>query len=506
MSKVCFVISPMGTEDSPVRERADYVLNTYIGPACKAAEYDALRADAGVGRDIVQGTNTALQNAPMAVAYMGRPTAESVPAPGEFPSCWNANVMIEIGYRLASRLPLIFLCDQDALPHLPLSLKARNVIGLPRPDPANPGWVDPQRQKTVDRLTRQIRDEEQAMRLLDSAHPLAAINAANSQAERPDNLLYTAASVAANSLFFGNEQGRRLVGRRMDQFLDELKKRMHPAQWRAFERDQIEARTKLSQGEQAIAKVPIVFERHENPNYNHRAFLPIIVQDYRPPEDGFNWFNLRVLYLNVTTATEKVKDGNGEEYYECRLDHRSDRSLEPLKPHQPIRIFLSYRSDNRAMVEAVYRRLVAMKPYVAPFIDTSMTAGVNWLYTLETKLRDSELCFLFLDGKDVGPGQQVELGAILARLFTREGKKYPVVPVLLPSSGPPPDMPFFLSNLQRQNYADLTEPKLQQILWSSFRERCPDDWASEDEELLTDEEPPKGQGRYEDEEVDGPRP
>ena len=42
MSKVCFVISP-----------------------CKEAGYDALRAERGVGRDIVTGTNTALQNAPM---------------------------------------------------------------------------------------------------------------------------------------------------------------------------------------------------------------------------------------------------------------------------------------------------------------------------------------------------------------------------------------------------------------------------------------------------------
>src|SRR5262249_2784266 len=143
MSKVCFVISPMGTEDSPVRARADYVLNTYIRPACEAAEYDALRADRGVGRDIVKGTNTALQNAPMAVAYMARPSLEPVSALSDPPSCWNGNVMIEIGYRLASRLPLIFLCDQDALPPLPLSLKALDVIGLPRPDSADSGWVDP---------------------------------------------------------------------------------------------------------------------------------------------------------------------------------------------------------------------------------------------------------------------------------------------------------------------------------------------------------------------------
>ena len=86
----------------------------------------------------------------------------------------------------------------------------------------------------------------------------------------------------------------------MDQFLDGLEKRMHPAQWNAFTRDQDIARRTL------VARVPIVFETHENDDYNRRAFLPIVVQNYQPPEQGLNWANLRVLYLDVTTATEVV--------------------------------------------------------------------------------------------------------------------------------------------------------------------------------------------------------
>jgi TIR domain len=500
MSKVCFVISPMGPKGSPVRERADYVLDTYIKPACRETGYDALRADAGFGRDIVRGTTTALENAPLAVAYMG-PIADSEAASRERTGCWNANVMIEIGYRLASRLPLIFLCDRNSegnLPELPMNLKALSVIDLPRPDPGNPSWADSNSQETVDSLIKQIKEEEQERRILDSVHPVAAINAASAQLSTASNLYYTAASDLADDVFgveFEEGQAPRLVGRTLEQFYSGVQRRMHPAQWRAFERDQDQARSKLKRwatgkgNKQSIAAVPIVFENHENPDYNRRAFLPIIVQDYRPRDGGLNWYNLRVLYLNVTTATEKVKDEGGEEYYACRLDPRSDARLEPLKPHEPIRIFLSYRSDNRAMVDAVYRRLVAMQPYVTPFIDTSMTPGVNWLYTLESRLRDSELCFLFLDGKDIGPGQQVELNAILARLFTREGKTYSVVPVLLPSSGPQPELPYFLSTLQRENYEDLTQPKLQQILWSLFGERCPDDWALGDQSKPLGDQP-----------------
>jgi hypothetical protein len=40
MSKVCFVISPLGPDDSATRKRADYVLETYIAPACERASYD----------------------------------------------------------------------------------------------------------------------------------------------------------------------------------------------------------------------------------------------------------------------------------------------------------------------------------------------------------------------------------------------------------------------------------------------------------------------------------
>jgi hypothetical protein len=53
----------------------------------------------------------------------------------------------------------------------------------------------------------------------------------------------------------------------------------------------------LSKGERLITKVPIVFESHENPDYNHRAFLPIIIQDYRPDSENDDDYHLQVLYL-----------------------------------------------------------------------------------------------------------------------------------------------------------------------------------------------------------------
>jgi hypothetical protein len=269
------------------------------------------------------------------VAYLG-PTPERA-------SYWNANVMIEVGWRIASRLPLILLCDQG--PDLPLNLQGfeGRVIRLPRPESKE--WADPQPQRTVDSLVRQFRHghEEQAGRILD-LNPWAVIHAATAKLTTPSNLYYTAASVAADEMFgvqFG-DGFPRLVGCTMEQFLAGAQKRMHPAQWRAFERDQKKARSKLAlwghyrhdMPPPSVGKVPIVFQYHENDAYNHRAFLPFVIEHYRPHDFGFRgWYSLRILYLNVTRATEKVKGKDGEEYYVCRLDPTGDSKsrLEPLK-------------------------------------------------------------------------------------------------------------------------------------------------------------------------------
>jgi hypothetical protein len=115
----------------------------------------------------------------------------------------------------------------------------------------------------------------------------------------------------------------------MTQLISALEKRMHPAQWRAFERDQTRA---LGQNQELmVARVPIVFEKHEDDNYNHRAFLPIIMQDYRPDAENDDDYHIQVLYLNVTTATEKVIGEDGEEYYVCRFYPASDARLKSLK-------------------------------------------------------------------------------------------------------------------------------------------------------------------------------
>ena len=113
--KACFVISPIGTPTGETRRRGDYVLKTFIKPACLQAGYDAKRSDSLKDPDISRAIRDSLLGSPMAIAYLGSRFnclaqtngCSTIPA-------WNDNVMVEVGYRLAAQLPLLLVCDDPS--------------------------------------------------------------------------------------------------------------------------------------------------------------------------------------------------------------------------------------------------------------------------------------------------------------------------------------------------------------------------------------------------------
>ena len=129
----------------------------------------------------------------MTIAYMG-----GIP--------WNPNVMIEIGYRMSTKLPLVFLCDQDKCgkdPDIPFHLQNRWVVTLPV------SGVDPDK---IEELVKVIRAVEREPRPLEWPHPIALINVRNRNVETvsTQDLIYTAASKQAEELF--GDDDNRLVG------------------------------------------------------------------------------------------------------------------------------------------------------------------------------------------------------------------------------------------------------------------------------------------------------
>ena len=61
----------------------------------------------------------------------------------------------------------------------------------------------------------------------------------------------------------------------------------------------------------ARAIIPMYFDRHPVAKYNGRAYLPVILEDYTPEHK--DWYNIRVLYLDVTSVSQKATNSRGEE-------------------------------------------------------------------------------------------------------------------------------------------------------------------------------------------------
>ena len=223
LDKPCFIISPMGKPASPVRKRSEEVFKNYIEPVCKASGYFPVRPDPTLGGSIIKGITNALNCAPMTIAYLGGPP-------------WNPNVMIEVGYRLYTQLPLVYLCDQDdsgdELP-LPFHFQGQWVVYLPV------SGIDAGK---IEELIEVIRTSEREPRHLQWLSPIALINVRNRDTTSEHNMLFTAASESAEELF--GIDGR-LVGLTMKEVLHAAKKRMPPAQYHAFSANQRQARKNL---------------------------------------------------------------------------------------------------------------------------------------------------------------------------------------------------------------------------------------------------------------------
>ena len=293
----CFVVSPIGPQESAIRKRADLVFEKYIKPGCENTPYRPVRGDMMRGREITPEYMEALHNDPMVIVYLGPPKPE-----------WNPNVIYELGLR--GDAPYVALRDATSEGNayeLPFDLKDKRVVEIPEhPKPESDPGVE----------VRTIRE-----RLLESLpptwgypYPRATIDikvggsdGASKFVEAPKELeiLFELTGIRGKSLAY-------VIGH--------LMKKMPAYQRQPF----LEEQNRLI-GQLVVsfltpnninATIPIVFETHLK--YAGRAFLPIIV--------GYHFYTvtnilrLRVLYLDVTGVTKK---DNGHEYYTSSLINES---------------------------------------------------------------------------------------------------------------------------------------------------------------------------------------
>ncbi|ARN80029.1 hypothetical protein [Methylocystis bryophila] len=298
----CFIISPIGDAQSPVRERADYVFKTYVKPACEAASFRAVRADMMRGGEITPEMIDALQSDPIVLVYLGSPKLG-----------WNPNVMYELGLRHDA--PYIALKDMTAdgkKYELPFDIQDKRVVEIPEV----PGKDD-----DIAATVRTIKD-----RIKDAV------------IDKQWNYLYPNATIdlklgdpAASKYIEGSPQieaffeMKRVKGKLLNDVIQHLTMKMPDYQRRPFMEEQnsligslILSMGNVSDVEYPYATIPIVFEKHSK--LAGRAFLPIIVRYQFSP--ATNVLRLRVVYLDVTTATTM---DSAKHYFTCTL--KCDKQL-----------------------------------------------------------------------------------------------------------------------------------------------------------------------------------
>ena len=297
-----FVISPIGRLDSEVRTRADLVFDTLIKPACRARGFRPERADHVFTDQIRSEMMRRLARDTLVLAYLDR-------------SPWSANVMLEVGFRLQSGRPVVFLMDGEAKEPPPFDLGDHQVLQIPSVMQLAEG-VDG---KLVEDLAGAIRAAlKERTGADDWPHPVASIRMrlGKEGGKHPVQEAYG----SANDLFNRSS----VAGTHVAELIEGIRPFMPKAQFESFSDEQSTLIGRLVQAAGSPgtvrATVPMFFATHPNPTINHRAFLPVIVSyriDQRDSELG-----LLVLYLEVTAAATVGEKG----IVRCEVSNEGDRS------------------------------------------------------------------------------------------------------------------------------------------------------------------------------------
>lgn len=97
--KKCFIVCPIGQEDSPQRKRSDIVLKHIIEPVCNDLDFKVIRVDKLHSVDRIDNTIIEhLNNADLVIADMTE---------------HNPNAFYEMGFRHALGKPLIPIVEED---------------------------------------------------------------------------------------------------------------------------------------------------------------------------------------------------------------------------------------------------------------------------------------------------------------------------------------------------------------------------------------------------------
>src|SRR5688572_22561681 len=105
-------------------------------------------------------------------------------------------------------------------------------------------------------------------------------------------------------------------------------------------------------------------------------------------------------------------------------------------PRPTYHVFLSHSSEDKPAVEELARRLQGEG--VEPWLDKwHLIPGEPWQPALEEALGACDSCAVFIGPGGFGPWQNEEMRAAIGRRVQDKGRRFRVIPVLLPGGERP---------------------------------------------------------------------
>jgi hypothetical protein len=274
--KNALVIQAIGTDGSDTRRRADRVLQSIIQPACKATGYEAIRSEQLSTNTIFEPIVSALNTYPLVVADLAAPP-------------WDPNVLTEIGFRLASGRPILFLADTDPTPEcVPLQLRNVRIHII---NSANPIKQD------VANLVESIKRYGPKVNYWESDHPTIEFSISWNS---PEGGRFIFANERAAKVY-GLTQPEELIGRPVNEIDPKLRQFMPKGHYDEYDRDQNAILGKIVKRVSGpkTAEVPLWFIEHTYRDEKDQIYWPVIVQyRYVSSEEGAD-IVMRVIFINI---------------------------------------------------------------------------------------------------------------------------------------------------------------------------------------------------------------
>lgn len=289
----CFVVLPMRADGQADHVQPEDVYREIIEPACDQLRHAVVHPGKQEGEDVWSDISNTLISADLVIAYLG-----SAP--------WNPNVMLEVGYRLATGKPLVVLAPDG---ELPFDLRNHRTIILPTLRAAL-------QRDAAEKVTELV---EMAKRRATKDHGMAGLypTAIVDIDRRPgvpnelrDHRIAEASDLTAD--LFALDRGE-LVGMSPAKVVEQIGKLMDETQFKAFIEEQQRLYQQLSADDafgagprsNVHAEVPIVLTRHPDSSHYLRAFLPMILSNDQVGDHALQ----RVVYVDVSRHIQKTEGG-----------------------------------------------------------------------------------------------------------------------------------------------------------------------------------------------------